>query len=223
MYKDWLKQLITPLANTKLALTYGKQRGNSTTKYSEHQVFASWFPDVCSSSQNHPFCNNANAAIRKSLWEQVPYNEELTGLEDLDWAKRVMDLGYKIAYIPEAEIIHVHDETLRKIYNRYRREALALKKTFPQEKFTLWDFFRLFIANTFSDYKSAWHDKILTKNLKSIPSFRLMQFWGTYMGYVQKAPVSQQLRQTFYYPKVSSQALPITTPNRTDQAIDYQS
>lgn len=31
----------------------------------------------------------------------MPYNEELTGLEDLDWAKRAMKKGYYIAYTRE--------------------------------------------------------------------------------------------------------------------------
>ena len=44
VYKDWLAQMLAPFANPKVALVYGKQRGNEVTKYSEHQVFAAWFP-----------------------------------------------------------------------------------------------------------------------------------------------------------------------------------
>ena len=69
--------------------------------------------------QRHPFCNNANSAIRRSLWKSLPYNEELTGLEDLDWANKVTSLGKKIIYNAKAEVIHVHNETSKKIYNRY--------------------------------------------------------------------------------------------------------
>ncbi|WP_416672062.1 glycosyltransferase family 2 protein [Egbenema bharatensis] len=83
VYKDWLEQLLKPFASPDIALVYGKQRGNEITKYSEHQVFATWFPDRSNPHQSHPFCNNANAAIRRLLWEQVPYDETLTGLEDL--------------------------------------------------------------------------------------------------------------------------------------------
>lgn len=210
VYRDWLERLLTPLSDEKVALTYGKQRGNETTQYAEHQIFAKWFPERSNLRQSHPFCNNANAAIRRSLWQRFAYDEALTGLEDLDWAKRVMQEGYRIAYVAEAEIVHVHQETPRRIYNRYRREAIALKQIFPQERFSVWDFLRLVTANTSSDYYHAWHDRKLRDNLLAIPTFRLMQFWGTYCGFTQRDPITSNLKTTFYYPRGL---------DRTDQSL----
>jgi glycosyltransferase involved in cell wall biosynthesis len=221
LYKDWLEHLCTPFTDSQVALVYGKQQGNEITKYSEHQVFARWFPDRSNLNQNHPFCNNANAAIRRSLWEQVPYDETLTGLEDLAWAKQVMQLGYSIAYAAEAPIIHVHDETPRRIYNRYRREAIALKQIFPQERFHLWDFIRLLTSNVGSDYYHAFHDGVLVPNLFSIATFRLMQFWGTYRGFAQSGTITRQLRQTFYYPRGLSRSVNHPALNNQEREIDY--
>jgi hypothetical protein len=45
------------------------------------------------------------------MWEQQPYNENLTGLEDLAWGSWAFEQGYAIAYIVEAEVVHLHDET----------------------------------------------------------------------------------------------------------------
>jgi rhamnosyltransferase len=201
VYCDWLEHLLAPFNNPQVALCYGKQCGNEVTKYSEHQVFAKWFPEHSSLSQSHPFCNNANAAIRRSVWNQVRYDESLTGLEDLGWAKQVMQLGYQIAYSAEAEIVHVHNETPQRIYNRYRREAIALKQIFPQEHFNFWDLVRLFTTNTLSDYYHAYHDRVLRENLLSIPVFRFMQFLGTYRGFARRGPLTSQLKHTFYYPR----------------------
>lgn len=201
VYSDWLEKLLSPFSDPQVALVYGKQRGNETTRYSEQQVFTKWYPDESRQHQDHPFCNNANAAIRRSLWQQMPYDETLTGLEDLDWARCAMELGYKITYAGDAEIAHVHNETYGQIYNRYRREAIAMKRIFPHEKFVLWDFARLFSGNVFSDYRHAWYDRALLNNLRGIVTFRFMQFWGTYRGFSQRSPVTNQLRQTFYYPK----------------------
>jgi len=221
VYKDWLEKLIAPFDNPDIALTYGKQRGNEITKYSEHQVFAKWFPDSSNFEQSNPFCNNANAAIRRSLWEQFPYDESLTGLEDLDWAKKLTQLGYKIAYVAEAEIIHVHYETPRKIYNRYRREAIALKNIFPQESLNFWDFTRLFLTNTINDYYHAWHDQVFWKNLMSIPTFRLMQFWGSYRGFAQQGPITGQLKQTFYYPRGLDRSEEKLSSEKRQRMVDY--
>ncbi len=200
VYEDWLEKLIAPFSDEKVALVYGKQRGNETTHYSEHRIFSKWFPDRGCLRQDHPFCNNANAAIRRSLWQQIPYDETLTALEDIDWAKRALRFAHRIAYAPEAEVIHVHCHTLQGVFNRYRREAIAMKRIFPEETFSLWDFFRLFMANSLADSFYAGREHVFWRNGSGILGFRLMQFWGTYLGYAQRGPVSQQLRQTFYYP-----------------------
>lgn len=223
VYKDWLERLLAGFEQPKVALTYGRQRGSDTTKYSEHRVFARWFPDHSNPNQDHPFCNNANAAIRRSVWKQLPYDETLTGLEDIDWANRAMRQGHKICYVPDAEVVHVHDETPRQTYNRYRREAIALKRIFPQESFHLGDFLRLFLANAFSDYTHALREGVLARELLAIPRFRLMQFWGTYRGYAQRGPVTSQLRQTFYYPQVRSSTQPATTRPQPGRRIQYAS
>jgi len=201
VYPDWLERLLAPFADPKVALVYGKQRGNSTTRFSEAQIFAHWYPERSDLHQTHPFCNNANAAIRRPLWAEHPYDESLSGLEDLAWANWAVGAGYLLAYSAEAEIVHVHDETPRGVYNRYRREAMAFKRIFPQERFHLGDLVRLAATNIASDLWHAAGQKVLRRYLGSIFWFRWMQFWGTYQGYRQAGPLTWQLRQTFYYPQ----------------------
>lgn len=198
--RSWLEHLIAPFDDPKVALTYGKQRGNEITKYSEHMIFAKWFPDNSQLIQKTPFCNNANAAIRKSLWEEFPYNENLTGLEDIEWAKRIIEKGYYISYSAEAEVIHVHDEKYTAILNRYYRESIVLHQLFPEQKFYFWNFLFLWILNVIHDYIHAMRDKKLLKNISQIPIFRFMQFWGTYRGYIHRNTISESLKRRFYYP-----------------------
>jgi glycosyltransferase involved in cell wall biosynthesis len=201
VYPDWLERLIEPFAEAKVGLCYGKQRGNAESNFAEQQVLAHWFPDQSSPRQAHPFCNNANAAIRRSLWEGHPYDETLTGLEDLAWARWLIDQGMALAYIAEAEVIHVHNETAQGVYNRYRREAMAFKRLFPEQRFSLVDLARLVVRNIASDAWQAARQKSLSNCLTEIVWFRWMQFWGTYQGYRHPGPVTQQLRKTFYYPR----------------------
>ena len=203
VYPDWLERLLAPFADPRVAVTYGKQRGAATTKFSEHQIFATWFPDGEGPVvQDHPFCNNANAAIRRALWEQHPYDETLPGLEDLAWAKWAMSQGYRVVYVPEAEIIHVHDEAPRQIFNRYRREAMAFKRIYPEARFGLSDLVRLFVSNVLSDWWHAWQEGVWGRVAWEVVQFRWWQFWGTYRGYrLAGQPLTDQLRQTFYYPR----------------------
>jgi glycosyltransferase involved in cell wall biosynthesis len=199
VYPDWIESLLRPFEDDKVGLTYGRQRGYENSKYSEHQIFYQWYPDVSKLDKETVFCNNANAAIRKSLWEKNQYDETLTGLEDLAWAKWVKEQGYKISYVAEAEIIHIHNETPRGVYNRYRREAMALRKIYPEANFNLYDFFRSSITNIFSDMWHAAGEGVLLKNIASIFWFRIMQFQGTRMGHRETSLITPQLRETFYY------------------------
>ncbi len=174
VYPDWLDRLISPFADPRVGLTYGKQRGNTSTHFSEHQIFARWFPDESGSQDSNPFCYNANAAIRKKIWNEHQYDETLSGLEDLEWANWAISQGYHVSYVPEAEIIHVHEDTPRGIYNLYRREAMAFKRIFPHEVFYFRDFFRLFIRNVMSDSYVAVREKIFFREISNIIWFRFM-------------------------------------------------
>ena len=95
VYPDWLSQLLAPFADPQVAISYGKQRGGETNQYSEHQWFKQYFPDHSIQSQGHPYCHNANSAIRRELWQQHPYNEALTGLEDLAWGSWAYENGLR--------------------------------------------------------------------------------------------------------------------------------
>ena len=148
VYPDWLEKMLKPFKDPAIALVYGKQRGVPGSHFSERQIFNHWYPDKSQNHQDHPFCNNANAAIRKSLWQKNQYDETLSGLEDLAWAKWARENKYKIAYIAQAEVKHVHEESWQGIRRRYLREGMAFKKIYPQENFSILDLICLFLKNT---------------------------------------------------------------------------
>jgi rhamnosyltransferase len=201
VYPDWLERMLAAFEDPQVAVAYGKQRGMETTKYSEHMIFARWFPEESNLRQNFPFCNNANAAIRRELWERNAYDETLPGLEDLAWARWAQEQGYLNAYVAEAEVIHVHNETWRGVYNRYRREGMAFKQIYPQETFSLGDLVRLWFGNVNSDLRAASRQGVLAAQWNNIVRFRWNQFWGTYQGYNRSGPLTWQLKQAFYYPQ----------------------
>jgi rhamnosyltransferase len=198
---DWLERLLAPFADQRVAMVYGKQRGSELSKYSERQVFAAWFPDTATRGPRDYFCNNANAAIRRSVWEQTRYDESLTGLEDIAWAKAVKALGHEVRYEPNASVVHIHEETPLRIFRRYLREAMALKEIFPLEQFSFADFVRLGVANIYSDATRALREGVLLRNLSGIAAFRAMQFWGTYRGFHRRRPATSRLKRTLYYPR----------------------
>jgi rhamnosyltransferase len=219
LYTDWLSNLLEPFEDPSIALVYGKQRGTKETRYSEHQQFARMFPEESSIPQNHPLCNNANAAIRSELWEQHQFDESLSGLEDLEWATWAIDQDFFLAYTAKAEVIHIHTETPKQVYRRYRREAIALAQIRPEEGFSLIDFLRLYLSNVRRDLHQAILDRQLFEALWEVLWFRWMQFMGTYAGFRHAGPVTDEVIQAFYYP--NDVARPIRDDSRGREAIDY--
>jgi glycosyltransferase involved in cell wall biosynthesis len=202
VYPDWLERLLEPFRDPAVALAYGRQVGNEKSRFPEHQVFSRWFPEISNHRQTHPFCNNANAAVRRALWQQHLYDETLTGLEDLAWAKWALAQGHVLAYTAEAEVAHIHDEAPRQVYNRYRREGMAFKRLFDEAHFNLYDCGRMIAANVLSDLRRARRERVMGRSWREIVWFRTAQFWGTYRGYrAANTPLTAPLRQTFYYPR----------------------
>lgn len=220
VYPDWLETLLEPFQDEQVGLAYGKQRGSDSTAFSEHQIFHHWYPEESVTRQDHPFCNNANAAIRRSLWELHPYDETLPALEDLEWGKWAMEAGYSISYHTEAVVIHVHNQSLQGIYNRYKREGMAFKRIYPQEYFSERDLVRLFARNVSRDFEIARAQHVLWKHWWKIIGFRWRQFYGTFHGYHQSGPLTWQLNKAFYYPRVPEDKSP-KSEGRNVKPIQY--
>lgn len=220
IFNNWAEKMLLPFNDEKVGLVYGKQRGHELSHFSERQIMKKWFPDFpTQQEQKYPFCNNANSAIRKDLWQIYPFDEELTGLEDLDWAKKIARAGYGVRYQPESEIVHVHEESFRKIFTRYYREGLAMKNIYQGEKFGKRDFFFLFVSNVLSDIIVAFKERKLFKNLRNILLFRLMQFTGTFRGFRDGKEKIVSLRRRLYYPHLERSK--VSSDQSLGNRIDY--
>lgn len=200
VYDDYLERFIEPMLNPDVAIAYGRQVGDHRTKYSESRVMIKWFPKESIWEQNHPFSNNANALVRREVWEKLSYDETLTGLEDLDFAKRALDHGFTISYVAEAPVVHVHEESWDVVQNRYRREAIAYKRIYPETKMTLAEAVGLAASNIFTDYAHALREGKLLRNAADIVRFRIAQFRGAYLGFAANSAPDADLLRRFYYP-----------------------
>lgn len=199
--EHWLKNLLAPFSDADVVLSYGRQTGDHRSKFSELELLHRWFPDNSVKDQKTPFCNNANCAVRRSWWDKIKYDESLTGLEDMHWAKQALQAGGKLTYRADATIVHIHDEDWQKTRNRYRREAIAHRKIFADQHIGLTSAAALLLTSIGRDYLAAIGQRKLFKNLLSIPAFRSAQYLGTWEGFREREQVTEELRRRFYYPK----------------------
>lgn len=198
---NWLARLTTPFSDERVALTYGRQVGHESSKFSECQLFERQFPSVSNYDQKLPFCNNANAAVRRSLWERQPYDETLTGLEDLAWGRWALSQGYKIAYVAEAAIVHIHEESAARVKRRYEREAIALRRIVPDSHMYAVEFVQYLTRQVWGDIKALFRERKSVALIPEILMFRTMQYWGTFRGMNARSEVTQQILHKFYFPE----------------------
>nr|ABP47238.1 glycosyl transferase, family 2 [Mycolicibacterium gilvum PYR-GCK] len=227
VYDTYVEHIVNAFDRQGVAIAYGRQVGDERTKFSESRVMLKWFPTENIWDQGHPFSNNANAAVLRSVWEESPYDEGLTGLEDLDFAQKALAAGHKIAYVADAPVVHVHEESWEITRNRYRREAIAYAHIVEGSEMSLSRAVGLALSNIVGDYIDAAKAKRIRGNLLSIPLFRSAQFLGAWEGFRAPANVSARLLERFYYPADSqSYDLPPAPGRRIlysdDMSISHQ-
>lgn len=196
----WLSTLCQPLINEKADYTYGRQQGRDTTKYSERRHFEKWFPARSIIPQQGFFCNNANAALTRTHWQTYRFNEEVTGLEDMELAKRLVEDNGKVGYVSEASVYHIHTESWEQVRIRYEREAFALQRIMPEVHFTFADFVRYFISGVLADSAIAIREKQFLKYVGEIILFRFNHYLGTFKGSQEHRKLSEQRKKHYFYP-----------------------
>lgn len=199
---DWLMRLVAPLRDGTAVYSYGRQIGRSgVTKFSEHQLFAKYFPPEDRIPQEGFFCNNANSAILRKVWQAQPFDETITGLEDMALAKRLVAGGAKIAYVGSAPVEHLHEETWRKVRIRFEREAIALQGIMPDVHVRFGDFLRYTVSGILTDWGLALQNGCFLREAPSIVAFRTCQFWGAYRGNAATREISHSRKEAYFYPR----------------------
>lgn len=200
---QWLINLCRPLLeDPNVCYSYGRQIGGERSQFSEKRIFSKYFPDSTGNARDQQefFCNNANAATRYSDWQQQRFDEELTGLEDMELAQRLLQHGGRVAYVPDATVYHHHNESWLQVQCRFEREAIALQKIMPEIHFGVIDFLRYFTSSTFKDFRNAIASGDFISNAGNILCYRWNQYLGSYKGNRNHRHLSHAEKDKYFYP-----------------------
>ncbi|MGH8048485.1 MAG: glycosyltransferase [Chthoniobacterales bacterium] len=198
--EHWLAELVKPFDDAQVALTYGRQVGGDGTKFSEHLLFQKYFPAHRASNQAPFFCNNANAAFRRSAWAAHRFDETLTGLEDMHLARRLVEGGMKVRYTPKGAVIHYHHEKWSQVRRRYEREAIALHTIMPEIHVHWHDALRYFAVGVLGDSAKALSQRLLFRKFPEIVAFRACQYYGSWRGNHAHRALSRREKDRYFYP-----------------------
>lgn len=198
-HENWLQDLCQPLIDGVAEYTYGRQLAGPASKFSEERIFAKYFPSQSKIPQEGFYCNNANSAILKSTWENYRFDEELTGLEDMELAQRLVNNGGKVAYVAEASVYHHHAETWNQVSRRFEREAIALQQIMPQVHVSLLDMIRYIISSVQKDLIYSKKYRVST-SFKEVIYYRWSQYFGAYKGNKNTKLISRLEKERYFYP-----------------------
>ena len=199
--RNWLVNLVNPIYKNETGISYGRQIGRDTTKFSENILFQKYFPQHSKNPQKGFFCNNANSAICRSVWNKYMFDEDVTGLEDMELAKRYTEDGGKVAYIADAAVYHIHNETWAQTRRRYERESIALKrKSCPKYKYLFMTCLDTYVLEFILMQKSQLLKIVFYKEIFEIIKFRIAQFSGSYRGNHTHRELSKERKEIYFYP-----------------------
>ena len=105
---DWLQNLINAFTEDDIAGVYGRQEPmNFSSPQTKRDLLIVFGLDRRVQVED-PFFHNANAIIRRDIWEKYPFDSVVTNIEDRLWASTVQNESYKIVYEPKASVYHHH-------------------------------------------------------------------------------------------------------------------
>lgn len=157
----WLKNLINPLKNDeKVAAVYGRQVAYPNAKPMEKFFYNYFYPKESKTltfeNTKNPdkfylenvFTSNVNSAVRKEVWEDVKFRNDIVMAEDKDFALRVLKKGWKIIYEPTACVYHSHNYSPFSLLKRRLRDGISFRQITGQSNISVYsrEYMRFYIS-----------------------------------------------------------------------------
>ena len=126
--KDFLEQLVKPLAQDGVAVVTGRQLPKADATPMERLIRTFNYPeeshvrseaDVARMGIKAFFCSDVCAAYSRKIYEEIGgFDFPLKTNEDMFFAAKAIRRGYRVAYAAEAKVYHSHNFSLREQYAR---------------------------------------------------------------------------------------------------------
>jgi rhamnosyltransferase len=184
--EDMLSALLAGFSDEKVAAVFGRQAPRPDCR----PLMAKDTDDTYGDGSRQRYWRHcfsmAVSAIRRSVWEQMPFREDIQYSEDIDWTWRARAKGYEIRYVADAIVMHSHNYTLRQFYKRQFGEGRAEARIF---EWTPWDRSLVrysllpYMRQVASDWKYCLSRMMVGEALYS-PVLRMAQLAGRRQGFM---------------------------------------
>lgn len=204
--ESWLADLVNPLRSSQEVIaTYGRQWIDPRQNPYEAEANDLFFPDSHDKLQMVTF-SNANAAIRKSVVLQNPFNPEVRILEDHLFYLELSPYSL-FEYVPEALVHHEHEHfSMRYYLKRWVMEGWSLYFILKQRGLASpFKASRFFHPQTLRGYarlsRKFYRTGYKWAGLAGIPFFLLREIlwtWGWLQGRMARLQTARRDRDFLY-------------------------
>lgn len=126
-HDGWLAALLEGIDAPDVAGCYGRQLPRSWAYPMERFFLAQLYPATPRVQRlmsrridmETTWFSNVNSALRRDVWERIPFPDDAVMTEDQIWSRRALEAGYTILYHPTAAVYHSHNYSLVKAFRRY--------------------------------------------------------------------------------------------------------
>jgi rhamnosyltransferase len=197
--ENWLAPLAAALkAGDRVAGAYSRHIPREDCDlYMRRDLLTSMPPKVFAREReqklNYTLFSTVSAAVPRKIWQTFPFAADILIAEDQDWARRVLDRGFKIAYEPASQVLHSHNYPARQLYrlkfkvgksfNRFRSKGTALVGGLF---LILGGFFVKFCGDILFIFRQQLPLRRKLKEIKIALPARLAGFWGRYRGWLDE-------------------------------------
>jgi len=185
---DFLNRFLENFNEPKLAGVYARQIPLPEANPLVVRDYLSCYTDERKIQKDNIFFSNVCAMIRKDIWSKFRFDEILPYCEDWEWVRRLQQAGYYVVYDPTVMVYHSHNEPIRQIYRRSKKEAMAKKRLEPQLRRSLPGVLFSCKSQVIADIVYLVSNKNRLRWIFYSPFYRFAKSYGYYTGYREENP-----------------------------------
>jgi rhamnosyltransferase len=124
----WLEPLVRALQYPKAAAVFGRQIARPDCWAVYASEYDRCFGPQRSSQRWDHFFSMVSSGLRRDVWSQRGFREDLQYAEDDEYTRWCRARDYDVVYVPDSVVMHSHNYTPEQAYKRAYGDAFAIGK-----------------------------------------------------------------------------------------------
>lgn len=171
---NWLRALANTLMDRRVAACFGRQIPRLDCQAVFACDYERCFGEKRESARWGHFFSMVSSGLRRDIWAQRGFREDLQYAEDDEYTRWCKTQGYEVIYAPESVAMHSHNYTAAQSYRRAFGDAKAIRQ-----------------ARGAAPQKSSWFKNVL---LGWVKDFRHDVLFCLHEGRLRELPHAAAIR-----------------------------